>query len=69
MDVIFAIELIHLPDIEENLEHKDVDGTLLGKPEPQGCTEETDGVECINQQNAEAERHQEPDSQQDQHPA
>ena len=55
MDVILAVNTIHAPCIEEYQQHENVDRPLLGKPEAKLEAADTNRIELLNQQYAEAE--------------
>jgi hypothetical protein len=58
---VFLVDFIHAPCIEENQQDKDVDGTLLRKPEPELETGYRDPVHLFDEQYPEDVGTEEPD--------
>ena len=64
MHVELAIKRVQAGSVKENQDDKDVDRPLLGEPEAEAHTTDTDGVECIGKNDPEAVRDDEPDHEQ-----
>jgi hypothetical protein len=63
VNVEFAIDRIHFLGIDEDQRHKNVNGSLLGKPEAQRVTAQVNIVEEGCEQDTCTERNQEPNCQ------
>jgi hypothetical protein len=63
MNIELDVQLVHAPGIVKNLDHKDVHGTLLSKPESQWITSQMELIQKTGEQNTRPERHQEPEDQ------
>jgi hypothetical protein len=66
-DIELLIKAVHLPHVNKDQNDKDVNGSLLGKPETQLEAEEVELIEEVDDQDAKDERNQEPDTEQYQH--
>jgi len=55
------IEMIHAPGVEEDQRDKDVDRSLLREPEAELEAADANGIELLDQQDAESVRANEPD--------
>lgn len=62
VNVELEIHLVHTPGVEKDQEDKDVDRTLLCKPESQLESAKPYAIQLIDEQNAEAVRANEPDN-------
>jgi hypothetical protein len=52
MDVMFAVDAIHSPGVEKYQQHKDVDRSLLRKPESELKSADSNFVELFDEKNA-----------------
>jgi hypothetical protein len=59
----FPVEFIHTPGVEKNQRDKDIDRTLLGKPEAKLVATNTDGIKLIDQDYPKKVGHDKPDSE------
>ena len=55
------IEMVHAPGVEEDQGNEDVDRSLLCEPEAELEAAEANGIELLDQQDAESVRANEPD--------
>ena len=62
MNVKFFIDVVHSPGVEKYQRDKNVDRTLLGKPEAELKPANPDVIHLLNQQDAKAVRTYEPDN-------
>src|SRR3990167_4847622 len=63
VNVELAVDLTHLPGVVEDQRDEHVDRALMGEPEAERVAAELDVVEQVGEQDAGAERDQEPDDQ------
>jgi hypothetical protein len=63
MHVEPTINVAHLLGVIKNQRNEDVDGALVGEPEPERISAETDLVEQVNEQDPRAKGHRKPDDQ------
>jgi len=61
---IFTVEAIHEHYIDKDQDQKYVDGSLLGKPEPQLEPKKLKLIEPVNEEDPGPERYEEPDCEQ-----
>ena len=60
MDVVEPVQMIHSPGIEKDQYDERIDGTLLGKPETKFEATNANGVQLIDEQDAEPVRTNKP---------
>jgi hypothetical protein len=63
MNIKLDVQVVHAPGVIKDLPDKEVDGTLVRKPETQRITAQVELVKKVHKQNARPERHQKPEDQ------
>ena len=64
VQIVFALDLPHLDNVEDDQRDKDVDRALLREPEAQRVSAKHELIEEIPEQNSRTERDNEPDAHQ-----
>ena len=58
---VFLVESGRTVCVDKDEDNEDVDAPLLRKPEPEPETTDANLIQHVNEENAESERHDEPD--------
>src|SRR5665647_1420202 len=63
IDIVFFVQIVHIPDINPDLNDENDDGALVGKPEAERETAELVNIELIGEHDAAKVGHGKPDTQ------